>query len=272
VAPKAARQGLRDLVRKAIVESFYSTNNGCSIDWLLADPSLQAAFHDACRDAGLIGGPADWNRELLRIRKTGGFPKRGPVKKFHVSDEELDAYNFAAEIAWRLTSEKYGSPSLDEILCDPPKSAYFDKMARRFAEGFETAQYRWAALRLRKASHVLVEQVKQFHFVFANRDFNRFQSWRRFKPSRYANQPGFYLLRDTAKHALYVGLALDLGRRLTQHVDCGEIDDLAPQVSVITGDDLPGQDYRAAFKEHLASIYEPRWNVRLVGLDTSSVI
>ena len=69
---------------------------------------LQNAFHNACREAGLIGGPADWNRELLRVRKTGGFPKRGKTKKATVTDDELDAYSFAAEIAWRLTSDKFG--------------------------------------------------------------------------------------------------------------------------------------------------------------------
>jgi DNA modification methylase len=262
------RQDVRSVVRSAIVEAFYAAHDGYSIDWLLANPSLQAAFHDACRDSGLIGGPADWNHELLRLRKTGGFPKRGQIKKVQISDDELDGYSFAAEIAWRLTSEKYSWPSLDEILCDPKKSAYFDKAARRFAGGFEPVQYRWAALRLRKASRELVERVKQFHFVFGKRDFNRFQAWRRINPTRLTGQPGIYLLRDAAKRPLYIGRALDLGRRFAQHADCRAIDDLVPQVAVLAGDDLPGREYQAAFKEHLVQKYEPRWNVRLVGLDS----
>jgi site-specific DNA-methyltransferase (adenine-specific) len=262
---------VKSAIRAAIVEAFYNAHDGYSIDWLLANPSLQAAFHDSCRDSGLIGGPADWNRELLRLRKTGGFPRRGQIKKVHISDDELDAYSFAAEIAWRLTSEKYGWPSLDEILCDPKKSAYFDKAARRFAIGFEAVHYRWASLRLRKASRELVDQVKQFHFVFSKRDFNRFQAWRRLNPQRYAGQPGIYLLRDATKQALYIGRALDLGRRLAQHANCSAIDDLVPQVAVITGDDLPGQEYQPAFKEYLVRIYEPIWNVRLVGLSQSSI-
>ncbi len=183
MAPKTTRLRLRELVGDAIVDAFYAAHDGYSVDWLLAHPSLQSAFHDACRDSGLIGGPVDWNRELLRLRKTGAFPKRGQINKVHISDDELDAYSFAAEIAWRLTSEKYGWPSLDEILCDPQKSDYFDKTARRFASGFETVDYRWAALRMRKASRELVDQVKQFHFVFANRDFSRFQAWQRLNPT-----------------------------------------------------------------------------------------
>ena len=150
--------------------------------------SCKAVFHEECREAGLIGGPVDWNRELLRIRKTGGFPKRGKIKKVHVSDEELDAYDFAAEMGWRLANDKFHGPSLDEILCDPEKAAYFDRMAKRFAPGFEPANYRWAALRLRKASRDLVDEVKQYHFVFAKRDFTRFQTWNRFNPARLHGQ------------------------------------------------------------------------------------
>ena len=35
---------------------------------------------------------------------------------------------------------------------------------------------------------------------------------------------------------------------------------------MIAGDDLPGEEYRAAFKEDLVRRHQPRWNVNLVGL------
>jgi site-specific DNA-methyltransferase (adenine-specific) len=265
-APKSAKRELRDLVRETIIEAFFAAHDGYSIDWLLANPQLQAIFHEECREAGLIGSAVDWNRELLRIRKTGGFPKRGTIKKVHLSDEELDAYDFAAEIGWRFTNDKFHGPSLDEILCDPEKAAYFGRMAKRFAPGFEQASYRWAALRLRKASRDLVDEVKQYHFVFANRDFSRFQTWDRFNPSRLNGEPGIYLLRDEHKEPLYVGLTRDLGRRLTQHLECPAIVEDVAHVSFIAGDDLPGEEYRAAFKEDLVRRHSPQWNVNLVGL------
>ena len=37
-------------------------------------------------------------RELLRFRKTGEFPKRGPIQKVHVADDELDRYSFASYV------------------------------------------------------------------------------------------------------------------------------------------------------------------------------
>ena len=265
-----SRRELREVVREAIVDAFYAAHDGGSIDWLLANPALQDRYHDACREAGLIGGPADWNRELLRLRKTGDFPKRGQIKKVHVADDELDAYSFAAEIAWRLTNDKFGGPSVDEIFCDPVKAAYFDRAARRVAPGFEPTQYRWAALRLRKASHDLVNEVKRYHFVFANRDFSRFQTWRGFKPKRLNGQPGIYLLRGDDKSPLYIGHTLDLGHRLAQHAECPAVSDEVAHVSVIAGVDLPGAEYRDAFKEDLVRRHAPEWNVNLVGLGSSA--
>jgi DNA modification methylase/predicted GIY-YIG superfamily endonuclease len=257
--------GLRNAIRDVIVDAFYTAHDGYSIDWLLAKPQLQTAFHQACRDAGLIGSPADWNRELLRLRKTGTFPRRGEIKKVHILESELDAFAFAAEIAWRLVSDKFDGPSVDEILCDPAKAAFFDRVARRFAPGFEPSQYRWAALRLRKASREVLNDVKKFHFVFDKRDFTRVHAWNRFKSNRCAGQPGIYLLRDDAKKPLFIGRSQDLGRRLAQHAHCKAIAGAARQISVITSSDLPGEEYQAAFKEELVRRYQTRWNTNLVG-------
>jgi site-specific DNA-methyltransferase (adenine-specific) len=269
-AQPLTKRELRDVIRDAIVDAFYASHKGSSIDWLLANPALQDCFHEACRESGLIGGPADWNRELLRLRKTGDFPKRGTINKVHVTEEELDAYSFAAEIAWRLTSDKFAGPSLDEIFCDPTKAAYFDRTARRLAAGVEAGQFRWAALRLRKASRELVNEVKKYHFVFAKRDFSRFQAWRGFKPKRWNGQPGLYLLRAEDKRPLFVGHALDLGGGLARHQACLANRDEVAYVAVLAGDDLPGAEYRDAFKEELVRRHRPRWNMPLVGLSGSS--
>jgi DNA modification methylase len=260
------RPSLRELVREAIVDAFYATHDGYSIDWMLANPVLQNVYHDACRDAGLIGGPADWNRELLRLRKAGAIPKRDKTIKVHFSDEELDSYNFAAEAAWRLTSDKYDGPSLDEIFCDPEKAAYFDRTAKRLSGSFAPPQYRWAALRLRKASRDLVNEVKRYHFVFAKRDFSRFQVWDRLDANRWKEQPGIYLLRGEKKQPLFVGRTLDLGARLAQHSESRAVDECVAHVSILAGDELPGEEYRDAFKEDLVRRYRPEWNVNLVGL------
>jgi site-specific DNA-methyltransferase (adenine-specific) len=265
----SSKRDVRNVIRDALVEAFYASHDGFSIDSLLAKPQLQTAFHEACADAGLIGGPADWNRELLRLRKTGGFPKRGQVKRIRIPDEELEAYSFAAEIAWRLTSDKFGQPSLDEILCDPEKATFFDRAANRFAPGFIVSQYRWAALRLRKASRELVDEAKKYHFMFTKRDFTRFQVWNRFKPSRLAGEPGIYLLRGEGKTPLFIGRATDLGDRLKAHEESRAASKAVEHVALLFGDELPGLEYLDAFKEDLVRRYAPKWNVNLVGLGNS---
>jgi DNA modification methylase len=261
------RRDLREMIHEAIVEAFFATHDGYSIDWMLANPILQKVFHEACRDAGLLGGPADWNRELLRLRKAGAIPKRDKTIKVHFSDMELDNYNFAAEAAWRLTSDKFEGPSLDEIFCDPEKATFFDRTAKKLAGSSAAPQFRWAALRLRKASRDLVNEVKQYHFVFAKRDFSRFQTWNRFNPGRHSEQPGIYLLRGEEKQPLFIGRTLDLGRRLAQHDDSRAVSDCVASVSILSGSDLPGEEYLDAFKEDLVRRYRPQWNVNLVGLE-----
>ena len=124
---------LREMVRDAIVDSFYAAHEGHSIDWLLGQSQLQTAFHESCRETGLIGSPADWNRELLRFRKTGEFPKRGADPKGacgrrRTGPLQLRRRNCLAA-GERQVSRR---TSLDEIFCDPVKAAYFDRTAKRF--------------------------------------------------------------------------------------------------------------------------------------------
>jgi site-specific DNA-methyltransferase (adenine-specific) len=150
-------------------------------------------------------------------------------------------------------------------------AAFFDRVAKRFAPGFEPAQYRWAALRLRKASRELIRDMKQYHFVYAKRDFAKFQAWDRLNPARLAGKPGIYLLRGQKKEPLFIGRTLDLGRRLAAHDECSAISDAVAQISLLIGDDLPGEEYQAAFKEDLVRRHSPKWNMNLVGLHQASV-
>ena len=195
----------------------------------------------------------------LRLRKTGDFPKRGQIKKVHVSDEELDAYSFAAEIAWRLTSDKFGGPSLDEIFCDPAKAAYFDRAAKRFAPGFEPAQYRWAALRLRKASRELVERSEAVPLRVRQARLQPLPNVARLQADA-ACRPAGHLpaaRRQTRRRSTSAARST-WAAGLTQHAECPAISDEVAHVSVITGDDLPGEEYLDAFKEDLVRRHAPK--------------
>ena len=105
--------------------------------------------------------------------------------------------------------------------------------------------------------------------MFSKRDFSRYLTWRGLKPKRLNGQPGIYLLRGESKTPLYVGRTTDLGRQLAQLAGCSGIGNSIEHVSLLVGDDLPADDYQAAFKEDLVRRYQPQWNVILVGLHRS---
>jgi len=58
-----------------------------------------------------------------------------------------------------MAKDKFPDVSLDEVFCDPVKASFFDRTAQTIRTGASSRfQYRWAALRLRKASRELVDE------------------------------------------------------------------------------------------------------------------
>src|SRR5690606_11127335 len=127
--------------------------------------------HSECEGAGLLGNPAIWNRELLNLRKQGKLPKQTAKQPTPVAASDLDQYQFAAEIAWRLTAEKFGEGSLVAIFSSPEWSQLFDRLAARYAPGHPAGDYRRAALLLRKQQTNLAAEAKEYHYVFRTREF-----------------------------------------------------------------------------------------------------
>lgn len=262
-------QSLRELTEQALIDSFIAARDDQSIDWLLCDPSLQDRFHELCEKAGLIGGPADWNRELLRLRKAGKTPKLATNRRAEIDADRLDRVSYAAEIAWRESLRKYPEASLDEVFSSPGKAFSFDRVAAKHAgaEREAASAYRWAAMRLRKARHSLAKEAKKFHYVLSSRDFARFQQLGRMRLDRYDETPGLYLLRAKDRSPLYLGETTNLGRRLQDHLDSRGGLRLAPQVSVISADELPSDEYRQPLWVDLVRRYEPRLNVAPAVID-----
>lgn len=270
--PPAAPK-LRDLQQQALVEAFLASHEGFSVDWLLCEPELQAAFHRECQRAGLLGRPGDWNRELLKLRKAGRLARRedqqhGWLKKVEFSAEQRGAFLFAGEIAWAEMMRKYPEWSLDALLCSPAKAKEFDRIAARYVKGRSPAELRWAALWLRKARHNQAAEAKRFHYVLSTRDFERNQPWGRFRADKYDGQPGLYLLRDKAKAPLYIGETHDLGGRLAAHADAAAPGKNVSQVSVILSSDLPSDEYREPLWADLVRRHQPRLNVPALALES----
>ncbi|HEY1784173.1 MAG TPA: DNA methyltransferase, partial [Pirellulales bacterium] len=147
------------LFHDGLLAAFRGCYDGYSLDRVVADPALNERLAEACQQAGLPGEPGTWNATLFRLRKAGRFADIPTPNRTEFSWEECDPYLFASEIAWRHMLDQ-GCDSLDTILCHPHLAATFDEVARRWAPGFSSLQYRWAALKLRKSAKLLRSQAE----------------------------------------------------------------------------------------------------------------
>jgi hypothetical protein len=197
-------------VKSKIIAAFEAVRNGHSVDRVVVDPELNAAFLAECQRLELNAAAATLNRALINIRKSGhlrGLKSRSPS----LGDD--DAYRFAVELAARHMERRDGI-SLDDIICDPKLAAEFDKLAGMISPGFTPLQYRWAALNIRKANKLKPEllariappkQVVTVPVAGISLDM-------------VPGEQGLYMF-FTRETCLYVGEAESLRNRIGKHLD-----------------------------------------------------
>ena len=196
-------------MKAKIISAFEAVSEGSSVDRVIADPSLDAAFVAECQRLGLSGHAATLNRALINLRKAGrlrGLKSRSPT----LGDD--DSYRFASEMAARFMERRDGL-TLDDIICDPELASEFDRLATSISP-FTPLQYRWAALNLRKANRLKPELLariappKQVITVpVAGLTVNMIP-----------REQGLYVF-FTRETCLYVGEAESLCNRIGKHLD-----------------------------------------------------
>jgi DNA modification methylase len=208
---------------QGIIESFAKSNRGFSVDRLVADPILNSDFQDHCNQLSVPGSPAERNRFLFRLRKSGRLARAGVFanKPTEFNWLQMDSFLHASEIAWRLIGESY-SASLDEILCDPRLAAEFDRQAAKLAPDFTPLEFRWGALKLRKqaakAKNTLPD-VTQLLKQTAT-PLNEFDK------SRWADSEGVYAIQQAGSKSslVFVGETQSLRQGLASILDAGVLD------------------------------------------------
>jgi DNA modification methylase len=254
------RPDVRQLQDEVLMASLVTATGGHSIERLLADPGLQDEFHRACSEEGLLGTPVLWNQRLLELRKEGKLPKDTGSKTTRITAAELDPFQFAAEIAWRITLEKFGDLTLSDIFSSPERARFFDRTASRYAPGFLPALYRRAALVLRKTRASLVAEAKLYDYVLKTRDFGPLGRLTTRAAKSLEGVGGVYLLVG-ARQKLYIGESLDLGTRLAVHADAPATRGKVTQFATIREEELPSSKYRSLLKIWLVGRYQPQWNI-----------
>jgi len=224
---------------RGVIDAYRRTCDGHSTDRVLCDPELDAAFVEACRKKGVAGDAFIWNRLLLRIRKAGKLPRMRKSSK-GLTFRMMDAYSHASEIATQLLSLDYGY-TVDDVLCSPKAAAELDRIAARFAPGFSSFEYRWAALAIRKrATQSKTLAAKRFR-EWLEKDLPREVPLSQCTGPDY-EQPGVYVLHNGREH-LYVGETFNLRQRIEQAQAADFWTDMSPRsvTFVPTGDEQSRQ-------------------------------
>jgi site-specific DNA-methyltransferase (adenine-specific) len=104
--------------------------------------------------------------------------------------------------------------SIDEILCDPELAEEFDGIARRFAPGFDSLSYRWAALKLRKQA-----KFARAARLLTPRHLGKAVAIEDLEGVKTPESAGVYLVglrRNRTIRSLYVGECVNLRTRLAR--------------------------------------------------------
>jgi DNA modification methylase len=220
------------LAQEHLIRAYESVYDGYSLDRVLADPVLGSALSKKCYDLGLPGTPKDWNHHLMRHRKAGKLVNLQTRKRTEFPWSDYDEFLFASEIAW---TEMQAQGTLDDILCDPDLARQFDEVARTLAPGFTSLQYRWGALKLRKASKKARDRAREYTTLSLN-DFGKNERLRSLKNEDDSfNSPGLYVVKGLGQEIKYVGSSLNLRKRMkTQFGEADRLDHWLNELGAIS--------------------------------------
>jgi hypothetical protein len=199
-----------------ILQAFLEVREGYSSDRVIADPEMDRRFLHRCRELGLAGTDFDLNWKLFNARKDGHLSNLPETRKYTVSSERTDEFEYASEIAARYIQQKNEMKSLDKIICDPDLAREFDEAAHRLAPGFSSLEYRWVALALRKA-HRLTPETRNVQYP----EFSLLGPTNAVDLSQVPYDEGIYVFQSE-KEAMFIGETNNLRHRIEKHLGASE--------------------------------------------------
>ena len=216
-------------IEAAVLSAFKTIAAGHSVDHLLCDPGMSESFVKAVRRTGTDGNEVLWKSTLLKMRKSKKLPGASVHRK-RVSFKDMDGYSFASEIAMRLLSIDFGM-TIENILCCSDYAQEFDRIASEFAPGFESFDYRWAALAIRKRSRSARRKGCEKFADWFREKLPRAKKLDRFISSEF-ERPGVYLL-SANREKLYVGECENIADRIKSVLDNENWLELSPASAVV---------------------------------------
>jgi len=211
-APTTPRARALDL-KSGIIEAFDAARAGFSVDHLLTNPEINQAFIFECQRRSLPGSAVDWNRFLLRLRKSKSLPKFDVIRKRPFTGAELEDFGFASEIALQQLTSRTGL-TLDEVLCDPLLAAQFDEIAASYRPGFTPFEYRWAAMTIRKRARTWRRDAEKLKRAFRHAPLQPSMLIETVLKGSEFERPGVYVLQRNDDANIYVGKTQNVARQL----------------------------------------------------------
>ena len=257
-------------LKTVVAEAFAATHQGFSADEVILQTELNKPFIAACQSQLPDTDAAQFNWTLINLRKAGKLPAI-TSRRNKISNVSPEAKH-VGEICARVVMDRHGV-SIDRVMTDPKLRDDFDASAKKMSADIDLYQARKAAFRLRKTRQLKPELI------------TRIADWGRVVTEYRADEladdtnvlpesPGIYLFRDTSGY-LYIGEAIDLRKRLTQHLDESDRKALGNYLTqqgsegiivevhtFATGSRIKEIGVRRAYESELIRSREPRFNVR----------
>ncbi len=203
-----------------VAQAFLETRDGYSVDRVIADPVLNQRYLNRCRELNAGGTDFELNWRLMYARKNGYLSELPKTKRY--SPAGIDDFEFSSEIALvyvkqKADREKQKVITLDKVLCDPELAMLFDEIAEDLAPGFTRLEYRWAALKVRKAAGRNFSAVKRAKLP----TFDSLGKTTSIGLSRIPKEQGIYLLR-CSENAVFVSHTDNLRNRIERHLESSD--------------------------------------------------
>ena len=203
-----------------VAQAFLETREGYSVDRVIADPALNLRYLNRCRELNAGGTDFDLNWRLMYARKNGYLSELPKTKRY--SPTGIDDFEFSSEISLvyvkqKADREKQEVITLDKVLCDPELAMLFDEIAEDLAPGYTRLEYRWAALKVRKAAGCNFAAVKKAKLP----SFDSVGRTTSVRLNRIPKEQGIYVLRSD-DDAIFVSHTDNLRNRIERHFESSD--------------------------------------------------
>jgi predicted GIY-YIG superfamily endonuclease len=268
---QAQPAGSSEPLKQVVAAAFDSVHDGYSVDEVLLDDGLQAAFQRACQERSPDADPEECNWTLLNLRKAGRLEAKA-TKSRERDEQTLDNVRHIAEIAARSVQDRYRT-SIDRVMAKPQWRADFDAAVREISPEVDLYTVRKAAFQLRKTRELKPELITRL--ADWGREVKSFSlEDLRERLEQVPEEPGIYLFRDATGY-LYIGEAADLRKRLGQHLEQSDRQSLANYLGQQQADTITIELHtfapdsrikelavRRAYESELIRSRNPRFNIR----------